>query len=78
MHNKPQFFLNLFTKTWCRDSHGLYDYESLQTKDLNVVLSDTGVITRKKHDIKIVKLHKDASDDEVLLNLKHETSNMPP
>lgn len=76
MNNKQQYFLNLFTKTWCRDSQGLYDYESLQTKDLNVVLTDNGFITRKKHDIKIVKSPKEVLDDELLLNLKCEGSNI--
>ena len=47
-----RFVLSLCTKTWVRDSHGLYDYESNQTKNLNAVLAESIYIARKKHDIK--------------------------
>lgn len=76
MLNNKQVYLNMYTKTWGRDSHGLYDYESVQTKDLNVVLEDNQIITRKKHDIKIVKSQSEITDDEVLLTLRHEPSNI--
>jgi hypothetical protein len=47
-----KFVLSLCTKTWVRDSHGLFDYESSQTRNLNAVLAESIFITRKKHDIK--------------------------
>ena len=40
MNYEKHFVLSLFTRTWVRDSHGLYDYESTQTKNLNAVLAD--------------------------------------
>lgn len=76
-NNNKQVYLNLYTKTWGRDSHGLYDYESVQTKDLNLVLSDDLIITRKKHDIKIIKTQSDINEDELLLNLHLEPSIIP-
>ena len=45
------FVLSLCTKTWTRDSHGLFDYESEQTRPLNTVIFETVYIVRKKNDI---------------------------
>lgn len=72
MNYEKHFVLNLFTRTWVRDSHGLYDYESSQTKNLNAVLADTVTITRKKHEIKTCNKPEEIGDDELLLNVKYE------
>jgi hypothetical protein len=63
-----KFVLSLCTKTWVRDSHGLYDYESNQTKNLNAVLAESIYIARKKHDIKTLNsLNELKPDEEELL-----------
>ena len=68
-----RFVLSLSTKTWVRDSHGLFDYESNQTKNLNAVLAESIYIARKKHEIKTLGRMSDLKDDEELLfNVKHE------
>ena len=36
-----KYVLSLCTKTWVRDSHGLFDYESNQTKHLNAILAES-------------------------------------
>ena len=72
MNYEKHFVLSLFTRTWVRDSHGLYDYESTQTKNLNAVLADNVTIVRKKHDIKTVSSKEEITDEELLLNVKYE------
>ena len=54
-----KFVLSLCTKTWIRDSHGLFDYESSQTRNLNAVLAESIYIARKKHDIKTLNSKED-------------------
>ena len=62
-----EYVLSLCTKTWIRDSHGLYDYESQQTKNLNAVLAESIFIIRKRHDIKTLNSQSDLQDNEELL-----------
>ena len=59
-----KFVLSLCTKTWVRDSHGLYDYESTSTRNLNAVLAESIYITREKHDIKTLSNINDLKTDE--------------
>jgi hypothetical protein len=66
------FVLSLCTKTWIRDSHGLFDYESTQTRNLNAVLAESINITRKKNEIKTLNELKDIKpDEELLFHVKH-------
>ena len=68
------FVLNLCTRTWVRDSHGLYDYESSQTKNLNAVLAEGIYLARKKHDIKTLNSPNDLKKDEeeLLFNVRND------
>lgn len=72
MNSEKKYVLNLCTKTWIRDSHGLYDYESTQTRNVNAVLADSVIIVRKKHDIKTLPTKGDISDEEFLIDVKYE------
>ena len=51
------FILNYFysvqirTKTWIRDSHGLFDYENNQVKTTTIVMNSNGNLIRKKNDV---------------------------
>lgn len=72
MNFDKHFVLSLFTRTWVRDSHGLYDYESTQTRNLNAILADKVIIARKKHDIKTVTYMDELQDDEMLFKVKYE------
>ena len=67
------FVLSLSTRTWFRDSHGLFDYESYQTKNLNAILAESIYITRRKHDIRPlnnINLLKER-EEELLFNVKN-------
>jgi hypothetical protein len=71
-----KYVLSLCTKTWVRDSHGLFDYESNQTKHLNAILAESVFITRKKHEIKTVNNPKQLQEEEELLfNVRHDDIN---
>lgn len=72
MNFEKHFVLELFARTWVRDSHGLYDYESIQTKNLNAFLADNVIIARKKHDIKTIRSVEELKDLEMLLKVKYE------
>ncbi len=41
------------TKTWSRDSHGLFDYEATNTKNLTTFAHLRHKIVRKKNDIRV-------------------------
>ena len=71
------FVLSLSTKTWVRDSHGLFDYESYQTKNLNAILAESIYITRKKHDIRAINninLLKER-EEEFLFNVRNDNKD---
>ena len=72
-----KFVLSLCTKTWVRDSHGLYDYESTQTRNLNAVLAESIYIARKKHDIKTLSNINDLKTDEeeLLFNVVNDNKD---
>ena len=65
-----KFVLSLCTKTWIRDSHGLFDYESNQTKNLNAVLAESIYIARRKHEIKTLNQVTDLKDEEEKIKMK--------
>jgi len=71
-----KYVLSLCTKTWVRDSHGLFDYESNQTKHLNAILAESICIARKKHEIMTVNNPKQLQDEEELLfKVRHDGLN---
>jgi len=72
-----KFVLSLSTKTWVRDSHGLFDYESFQTKNLNAILGESIYITRKRHDLKTlnnIELLKER-EEELLFNVRNDNKD---
>ena len=71
---KENLVLNLCKKTLVRDGHGLYDYESNQTKNLNAVLAEGIYLARKKHDIKTLNSPNDLKKDEeeLLFNVRND------
>lgn len=46
--------LNIITKTWSRDSHGLYDYEATTTTQNSFQINGKARIIRKKNQCKII------------------------
>jgi hypothetical protein len=45
-------FLKILTKTWARDSHGLFDYEANSTKNNLLLINGRYKIVRKKNDVR--------------------------
>lgn len=75
--NEKQYVLCLNTRTWSRDSHGLYDYESSHTKITNAIVADNAIIIRKKLDIRSVMNMEDIKEDsEYLMNIIHDKGNL--
>jgi hypothetical protein len=64
---EKEFAINISTKTWTRDSHGLYDYESQQVKPHEGTLVNNAIIIRKRMDIKLVKSILEKKEDEEFL-----------
>lgn len=70
---EKEFAINISTKTWTRDSHGLYDYESQQVKPQEGTLLNKAIVIRKRMDIKFVKsIHDKKEDEELLCEIKIE------
>jgi hypothetical protein len=46
--------LKILTKTWARDSHGLFDYEANTTKNNLLLVNGRFKIVRKKNDVRQV------------------------
>ena len=68
------FVLSICTKTWIRDSHGLFDYESEQTRPLNAVIVESLYMARKKNDIITLQDSKDLKpEEELLFKIMHQS-----
>jgi hypothetical protein len=66
-------FLKVVSKTWGRDSHGLYDYESSQTKVNNMLISKNCNLIRKRNDVKEVsEAHQLDVEERLLSNISIE------
>ncbi len=65
--NENQSYLKIVSKTWGRDSHGLFDYESSQIKINNLVISKNCQLIRKRNDVKEVPENSQLEIEEKLL-----------
>jgi len=45
--------LCIASRTWSRDSHGLYDYECAQTKNSNLTIKSEHLLIRRKNDVRL-------------------------
>ena len=76
-NHQKQYILCLSTRTWVRDSHGLYDYESSQTKNLNLVLGDSVQISRIKNDLHTTEKDKEIpNEEELILNINYQKNDI--
>ena len=67
------YVLSLYSKTWIRDSHGLFDYESQQTRNLSTVFSNPTIIIRQKNEIKQKSQISEFSlDEEFLFEIRND------
>ena len=67
--------LNIYSKTWTRDSHGLFDYESSQIKPHQGNITDHAILIRKKMDIKLTKSLSDLREEEFLFEIKTDNKS---
>ena len=63
-HHENSHILILYTRTWPRDSHGLYDYESTQTKNIKILIANVVKLVRVKNDIKQVQNNYQLTQEE--------------
>jgi hypothetical protein len=71
-----QQYLKILTKTWSRDSHGLFDYEATNTKNSTLFMINRAKIIRKKNEVKVVAENSDLElDERELGKIKTDNSN---
>lgn len=67
------FFLSIKSKTWTRDSHGLFDYESSVVKENILLIKNPTKIVRKKHEIREKKESEiTESEDQLICNVLYK------
>lgn len=62
-------FLSIKSKTWTRDSHGLFDYESSTVKENFLVIQNPTLIVRRKHDVKEIKQNELDPNDQFICSV---------
>lgn len=63
-NNDLQNFLSIKSKTWTRDSHGLFDYESNTVRENVLIIQKQSQLIRKKHDIKELEIKREEAPIE--------------
>jgi len=60
-------YLKAVTKTWARDSHGLFDYEATNTKNITLFIHGKSKLIRKKNDVRssLENIELDLEDREL-------------
>lgn len=66
-NNDIQEFLSIKSKTWTRDSHGLFDYESNVVKENILLIQNETTVIRKKHELKEIKEVEEKDTNEQLI-----------
>ena len=61
--------LHLSSKTWLKDSNGLFDYESKQTKNLKAFIGQSICITRKGNELNGSKKFISSDNEEMLFKI---------
>ena len=69
MSNHTKSLLHICSKTWVKDSNGLFDYESKQTKNLKAFIGESICITRKGYDLSSAKKISSQKNEETLFNV---------
>jgi hypothetical protein len=74
---EKQCSLLIIAKTWPRDSHGLYDFETTSMKVSNIDVSTHCIIFRRKNEVKANSVnHTKGTDETDLFNVSF-TSGKP-
>lgn len=67
MNETKSEFLRINSKTWTRDSHGLFDYESSTVRENILLLRGATKLFRKKHEIREKKEEEIREGDDQLM-----------
>lgn len=51
--SQEQYYLKIIAKTWSRDSHGLFDYEANNTKNILLTAYSNAKLIRKRNDVRL-------------------------
>lgn len=73
-NNEMQEFLSIKSKTWTRDSHGLFDYESNVVRENILLIQKETILYRKKHELKEVKEREVLTDEQKICDVKFNNS----
>ena len=69
-------FLKALTKTWSRDSHGLFDYEATNTKNTPFIIKEKCILIRKKNEVRTSSENTELElEERVLAKVKIEVLN---
>jgi len=71
--------LKILTKTWARDSHGLFDYEANSTKNNLLLINGRYKIVRKKNDVRqLTEITELDMEDRELAKVKFDGGKINP
>jgi hypothetical protein len=74
--NGQTYLLKITTRTWSRDSHGLFDYEATNTKNNLLLIQGRTKLIRKKNEVKNSSENSELElDERELGKIKNENSN---
>ena len=68
-NNVIKSLLHISSKTWLKESNGLFDYESKQTKNLKAFIGQSVCISRKGNDLNSAKNANQENNEETLFNI---------
>ena len=68
-NNNIKSLVHLSSKTWLKDSNGLFDYESKQTKNVKAFIGESLYITRSGYEINGVKCLPSSQNQETLFSI---------
>lgn len=77
LQDKGKHFLHLKCKTWTRDSHGLFDYESKTIKENELIIEGNSQLIRRKHHIidrNQLSVESMDTDEQVVCQVSNESS----
>ena len=69
LNEKIKSLVHLTTRTWLKDSNGLFDYESKQTKNLKAFIGESISITRNGCDLNSAKIFQTNKNEETILDI---------
>lgn len=77
LNTQESMMIKVETKTWSRDSHGLFDYEANNTKNTTNYCNPKDKLVRKKNDIRsIADIDPTDLEERELCKISEENSRL--